>query len=317
MPKNSTTTTVRLLRRVSSMYYDEHHTQQEIADRLNISRPKVSLLLKQAREEGIVQISVPSPDNSFDDLERELEKKYHLKEALITEVNPQSSDESVKSKLGTLAANYLYRAISKGDVIGVTWGTTLRATIDAMVPKSIDGTHIVQALGGVGPPEARSHAPEISRHLSRLLGARLTLLPAPGIVDDIEAKKVFLTQQRVRKATKLFPDINVFLDGIGSINTNPILYQKGGETPPDILQELINSGVVGDFAFHFFDIEGNEIKSRLNELMIGISIDEIKQIDTVIGVAGGNKKTDAIKGVLNSGLINLLITDNYTAEKLL
>jgi DNA-binding transcriptional regulator LsrR (DeoR family) len=311
------TTTTRLLHKTSSMYYEDSCTQQEIANRLNISRPKVSLLLKQAREEGIVQISVASPRNSFDDLEKGLEKKYHLKEVLITEVNPQSSDESIKERLGIATANYLHRAVSSGDIIGITWGTTLQAMVDAVTPKSIDDVHIVQALGGVGPPEARSHAAEISRRLSRLLGAPLTLLPAPGIVDTIEAKEVLLAQRQIRKAVNLFSNINILIDGIGSMSTNPALTPQDGDISPALLQELINSEAVGDLAFHFFDIEGNEINSRLKELVIGISIEEIKQIDTVVGVAGGDKKTEAIQGVLNASLINLLITDNCTAEKLL
>jgi DNA-binding transcriptional regulator LsrR (DeoR family) len=317
MPEISRTTTTRLLSKVSSMYYDQSYNQQEIANRLHLSRPKVSRLLKEAREKGIVKISVISQDNSFVNLENELESKYRLKEALITEIDPQSSPEVIKRQLGVAAANYLHRAVSKGDVIGVSWGTTLQAMINAMIPKPMGGTHIVQALGGVGPPEAKTHAADISRRLSGLLESRLTLLPAPGIVDSNETKEVLLNGRRIRNALNLFSEINMLLVGLGTMSTNPVLDQENEEIPPALLQEIVNSDAVGDIALHFFDIEGNEINSKLKDLLIGISTEEIRKIDTVVGIAGGIEKTDAIQGALNGNLINLLITDNYTAERLL
>ncbi|MEX2410627.1 MAG: sugar-binding domain-containing protein, partial [Candidatus Paceibacterota bacterium] len=104
----------RLLTKVSSMYYDLEYNQQQIADRLHLSRPKVSRLLKQACEVGIVQISVVSPTENFIELENSLEDKFGLKEVLIVEADPQVSGKVLKKKIGTAAANYLHRTISIG-----------------------------------------------------------------------------------------------------------------------------------------------------------------------------------------------------------
>jgi DNA-binding transcriptional regulator LsrR (DeoR family) len=316
MQKVSSTSNTRLLSKISSMYYEQDYNQQEIANRLHLYRPKVSRLLKQAREQGIVQISVATSNNSFVELEKALEERYDLKEALIIETDPQSSSKIVKRQLGTAAADYLYRALSGGELIGVTWGTTLQAMVDAMHPKPIEDVHVVQALGGVGPPEAKAHATDISRRLSRLFESRLTLLPAPGIVDSIEAKEVLLSDRRVKSALDLFPELNILMMGIGAIHTNPILDKDSREISPHLYEQIIDSEAVGDVALHFFDINGNEIDSELKDLVIGISIEELKQIDTVVGIAAGDEKRESIQGALNGGVIDLLITDNYTAEGL-
>ncbi len=307
----------RLLTKVSSMYYDQGYNQQQIADRLHLSRPKISRLLKQAREVGIVQISVVSPAENFIELENALEDKFGLKEVLIVEADPQASGKVLKKQIGTAAANFFHRTISNGDTIGVSWGTTLEAFIDALPPNEIENIHVVQALGGVGPPEDRAHTTDISRRLSQLLNSRLTLLPAPGIVGSTDAKKVLLSDRQVKTALDLFSKINTLYVGLGSIETNPVLKPGSHEIPDSLYNEIINSEAVGDIALRFFDIHGNSIVSKLEELTIGITIEEVKKVDTVVALAGGPGKIKVIKGALSGELIDVLITDQLTAEALL
>lgn len=306
----------RLLSKVSSMYYEQKYNQQEIANRLHLSRPKVSRLLKQAREVGIVQISVVAPNNSFVELENALEDIYHLKEALIVDSEEKISDKIIKKQIGSAAADYLHRTISEGETIGVTWGTTLQAMVDAMPSKQVDNTHVVQALGGVGPPEAKAHATDISRRLSQLLKSKLTLLPAPGIVDSKEAKQVLLSDRKVKGALDLFSTIDTLYVGIGALKTNPVLDRDQKELPPELYETITHSNAVGDIALRFFDKNGEEINSPLKDLVIGISIEELKQIETVVGIAGGSQKVDVIHGALKNKLIDVLITDQQTAREL-
>lgn len=306
----------RLLSKVSSMYYDQEYNQQQIADRLHLSRPKISRLLKQARDTGIVQISVAKPSESFIEVESLLEDKFGLREAIIVDAESQDSDKSIKKQVGQEAANYLLRTISDGDTIGVTWGTTLQAMVDSMSPKHTENAHIIQALGGVGRPEAKAHTTDISRRLSQLLESRLTLLPAPGIVGSKSARDVLHSDRQVDAALNLFSSINTLYVGIGAIETNPVLNKNSNEISKELYDEIIQSDAVGDIALRFFDVEGNPIESKLNELIIGISIEEIKEIETVVGMASGLKKSDVILGALNGKFIDVLITDSQVAEVL-
>jgi DNA-binding transcriptional regulator LsrR (DeoR family) len=298
------------------MYYDQEYNQQQIADRLHLSRPKISRLLKQAREVGIVQISVVTPSRSFIELENLLENKYGMKEVIIVDSDTQDSEKTIKKQIGQEAANYLHRTISDGDTIGVTWGTTLQAMVDSMHPKLTENTHVIQALGGVGRPEARTHTTDISRRLSQLLESRLTLLPAPGIVGSKTAKQVLHSDGQVKAALNLFSTIDTLYVGIGAIKTNPVLNEYSDENSRKPYDEIIQSNAVGDVALRFFDVDGEPVKSELDELTIGITIEEMKKIKTVVGIASGKKKSDVILGALNGRFIDVLITDSQVARLL-
>ncbi len=250
-------------------------------------------------------------------MENALEKKYGLKEILITGSDELEAGESVKRQIGIIASNYFNRSVNRGDTVGVSWGTTLQAMVDVMRPRQIEDLHIVQTLGGVGPPEAKAHATDISRRLSQLFNCRLSLLPAPGIVGSREAKEVLITDSQVKTTLDLFSQIDTLFVGLGAIKTNPILDKKNGEIQSHLYNDITNSKAVGDIALHFIDLNGNEVDSKVKDLTIGISIEEMKQINTVVGIAGGSEKINIIRGALKGKLIDVLITDYQVAELLL
>lgn len=321
MPRTSDAIDVRLLSKVCLLYYNHGLKQQEIADRFQISRPKVSRMLSQAKEEGIVKFSVQFPEGNYVELESKLEKKFGLKEILIVDNLSDSEDAedaiSIKRQLGNEAAMYLHRIISEGNTIGMSWGTTLQAMVDALSPQPVKNAHVIQTLGGVGPAEKKEHAADLCRRLAQLLNAKLSLLPVPGIVSSIEARETLTADKKINALLKSIPKIDILFLGIGALSTNPVLQMKYDEISQDICREILTSEAVGDVALRFFDQHGREVESRLKDLVLGISIDQIRNIDTVVGIAGGSEKFEAILGALNGKLINVLITDKKIAEKLL
>jgi DNA-binding transcriptional regulator LsrR (DeoR family) len=132
-----------LLSKVSSLYYQRGQTQQEIADRLHLSRPKVSRLLQEAQERGIVQITVTPPQGLYVELETRLAERFGLAEAQIVHVEPEQPVELVRRDLGAAAAAYLARTVQAGETIGIAWGTTLRAMVQAMSPLHVEGVRVV------------------------------------------------------------------------------------------------------------------------------------------------------------------------------
>lgn len=316
MPRTADSVNLRLIGKVSSMYYDQQLNQQEIADRLRLSRPRVSRLLKQARELGVVKISVVTPEGTFPELERELEERYGLKEALIADADAGDSKETVHRRLGYLAARYLHRTTTEGEVIGVTWGGTLQAMVDAMPPKSIRGVHVVQTLGGVGPAEARAHASDISRRLAQRLDARLTLLPAPGITGSAEARKVLVADRQVQASLALLSTVDTLYVGLGSLDSNPLLASDNSELARELAADIRSLGAVGDIAMRFFDAQGRLVPARMHELVVGITDEQIRHVPTVVGVSGGPGKLAVVKATLSGRYVQVLITDRQTAERL-
>lgn len=307
----------RLLAKVSELYYEQELSQREIADKLHLSRPKVSRLLSQAREEGIVQISIIGVAGGYTDLEAQLEKKYGLREVIIVEVDERDSQEAVSREVGNAAAAYLQRTHREGNIIGISWGTSLNAMANAMAPSDVPDTQVVQLIGGLGAPEAEVHATALCRRLAHLLNSKLTLIPTPGIVDSQEAKSILLTDRYVRAAWDLFPRLDVVFVGIGAPTPTSVLMRDGTILTSAELAHLEELGAVGDMALRFFDEQGKPVRSDIDERVLGISLDQLGKLDHVVGVAGGPQKLRAIRGALAGGWVNVLITDQLTAQSLL
>lgn len=308
---------LRLLSKVSRLYYEQGLTEQVIADKLNLSRSKVSRLLKQARAQGIVRISVFSPPNVYADLEDQLERKFGLREAVVVEVTEPESREIVAREIGGAAAFYFQQTLSEGSTVGVCWGNTLRAMVASLQPQKTANTQIVQIIGGLGPPTAESHAVDLCRRMASVLYCGLTLLPAPGITENRQTKEAILADSHVQAALQLIPQLNVAYVGIGVPTPDSLYMRDGTIVRPEEVAELRSQGAVGDIALRFFDAGGRPVRSDLDERVIGIGLDQLKQIPRVVGVAGGPGKEDAIRGAVLGGYINVLVTDQVTAASLL
>ncbi|GAB4488001.1 MAG: hypothetical protein Fur0016_05000 [Anaerolineales bacterium] len=158
MKKLSPLDETRLLVKVSKLYYEDGLSQEEILARLNLSRSKISRLLQQAREAGIIQISVLTPKHLFSDLETRLERQFGLQEALVVESHTEDSPENIQRGLGIAAAGYLERSLNGFNTLGISWGATLNSMVAAVRPLTGFSGKVLQIIGGLGRPEAEVHA---------------------------------------------------------------------------------------------------------------------------------------------------------------
>jgi DNA-binding transcriptional regulator LsrR (DeoR family) len=276
----------------------------------------VSRLLQRAREQGIVQITVV-PANGFVEQEAALEQKYGLDEVILVDAGePADGTHPLKQRLGAAAAAYLRRTISDSDTIGIAWGTTLQAMVNALQPPSVQNIQVVQIVGGMGPPEAEAHAADLSRRLAQLLGGSLTLLPAPSVVGNRATKDILLAEHYVQTAGRLFSQLTVAFTGIGALSTNPLFSGEAGGASDADYEELKLANAAGDIANRFFDAEGVPIQASLDDRTIGITLDELRRVPRVVGIAGGAQKHEAVRAALEGGFIDVLITDRAVANAL-
>ena len=301
---------------VARMYHEQDMTQPAIADRLGISQSRVSRWLKQAVETGIVRTVVLPPDGVFPELEEQLAERYGLRQALVVETAPD--DRAVMSSLGAVAASYLETTLENGARVGFSsWSETLLATVDAMVPlkrKKVDS--IVQIMGGVGNPDVQVKATQLTQRLARLTGATPTYLPTPGIVASASARAALLQDPHVVDTEREWERLTDVLVGIGSLTPSHLLRVSGNAMSDAELRTLADRGAVGDVAMRFFDADGVHVESELDERVIGIGIDTLRRIPRRVGIAGGERKTEAIRGAMTGGWIDVLITDAATARRL-
>jgi DNA-binding transcriptional regulator LsrR (DeoR family) len=92
--------------------------------------------------------------------------------------------------------------------------------------------------------------------------------------------------------------------------------QTGILTETD-LAELKALGAVGDIALRFFDADGRPIEHPINDRIIGLDLNQIKAIPHVVGVAGGQGKYEVVRGAVRGHLVDVLITDELTATRLI
>jgi DNA-binding transcriptional regulator LsrR (DeoR family) len=317
MSRRPQPTDVRLLCKVSRLYYEQDLTEQTIADRLHLSRSKVSRLLKQARAEGIVQIRTVAPPGTFPDLEAALEARYGLIESVVVESAAPDVQDVATRDVGAAAARYLQQTIRDGDVLGISWGSALRSFVYALPPQAVSGVRVVQLIGGLGPPTAETHATDLCRRLAGALDADLTLLPAPGIMQSVEGKEALFSDAHVRSALAAIPGVNLAFVGIGAPTPKSVVMRDESITDEVTRADLLARGAVGDIALRFFAAGGQPIVSDLDARVIGVTLDQLKTVERVVGVAGGPAKTAAIRGALLGRYVDVLITDHATALRLL
>ena len=308
---------MRLMAKVARMYYDQGIRQQEITERLNVHQSKVSRLLKRAREENVVRISVTAPAGVFPDLEETLEERFRLQEAIV--IDSDGSEERIVRDLGAAAAFYVETTLKPKMIVGISsWSRSLFAMVDTLHPTDAGaGGKVVQILGGVGNASTQYQATVLAQRFASLIGASPVLLQAPGVVGSADAKAVLVRDPAVQEASVLFKNLDIALVGIGSLEPSSLLASSGNIFSPKERDELRRRGAVGDICFQFINENGAAVNSPLMQRVIGIDLVTLKRTRRVVGIAGGPEKVKAILASLRGERINVLITDRQTAERLL
>jgi DNA-binding transcriptional regulator LsrR (DeoR family) len=307
---------LRLIAKVARLYHASGLRQTEITERLNIHQSTVSRLLKRAEKEGIVRVTLSTPSGLYPELEDALQSAYGLRDAIV--VDAIDTEDQIARDLGAAAAFYVETTLKPKDTIGISsWSASLLAMVEAMHPNPRAAARVVQILGGIGNPGAEVHATQLTQRLANLVGGTATLLPAPGAVGSAEARRVMLKDRYVQEATSLFKSVTLALVGIGAVEPSKLLASSGNVFSPKELKYLSSRGAVGDICLRFFDADGNPVATPLNERVISMDLPELKRVARVVGIAGGRRKTAAIRGALAGRWINVLITDRSTAERLL
>jgi DNA-binding transcriptional regulator LsrR (DeoR family) len=309
----------KILVKIARLYYEQDLTQMEIAKRLRLSRPKVQRLLQRSRDEGIVQVIIRPVMSGFDDLESKLEKKFGLQEAVVVETTAYDDQSTIAREVGTAAAEYLMRVVQSNDRIVISWGGSLLRMVDALgsMPRTVENVTVIQGLGGIADPSHEAHATILTTRMAHILGGVPILLPAPGVAGSVSARDAFYADHYVQQVLATARSSNLAIMGIGAPRRDSLLVGEGNIVTWEELSSLVDREAVGDINLRYFNCRGEKVESDLDKRVIGLTIDELKKIDRVVGVAGGSAKLSAISGVLAGNLLDVLVTDHMTAKKLL
>lgn len=309
-----------LIVKVARLYHEQGLRQPEIAARLNMSQSRVSRLLKEGAETGVVRTIVVEPPGMFSDLEERLRDRFALRDVVVagTPDGAAESEAPLLSAIGGAGARYLESTMLPTDRVGLSsWSASLLAVVDAMTPRTTrTAESVVQVIGGVGDPRAQVRATHLADRLARVTGADVHYFNAPGVVASQGVRDSLWSDPQIASVRDEWADLTMALVGIGSVQPSELLVSSGNTLPDADLQALADQGAVGDVCLNFFDGLGERVESDLGGRTLGIDETTLKAIPRRIGVAGGVRKRAAIRAALVGGWCDVLITDSATAEAL-
>lgn len=304
----------RLMTKVCDMYYNQKRSQQQIMDELKLSRPTVARLLESARDEGIVQISIPNLDViKYWELERIIEEKYGLREVMV--VDSGESDLELKESLGKAAARYLQYVVTDDCTIGISMGDTLYHMTNHIEPRKRQGITVVPLVGGMGQLRMELHANSLAESVARAYEGEFVPFHAPGRVTNASVRRELLRDESLARAVRCMDQVDVALVGIGYPNERSALKATGYYKEKEI-ESLIAKRVAGELCMQFYDVNGNAAPYKKDTNTIGIDVKKLRKIPVCVGIAGGSKKLSAVKGAIAGKYINTLITDVDCARQL-
>jgi len=299
--------------RAAWLYYKDNLTQAEIAERLFVSRATVGRLLDIAREEGIVRFEISADHLSALELSTRLRDGFGLLDAVVVpRILATGSPDQVNGRVAAAAAEYLGRFLRPGAVIGVGWGDTVLRVLFALSRYALDGVTIASVAGGIDV-----YTREVTARNTNGVNEHLRAIPAPLLASSAAIAEALREDASVRSVLALANQAVATLTGIGSADVGTASAVRAGLYTAEEVVALRAAGGVGDMLGEWFDRSGAVVPAESSGRRIGITLDELRALPNVIGVAGGVEKTDAIAGALRGRYLDVLVTDEGTAEALL
>lgn len=303
-----------ILATVANLYYNSELTQNQIAERMYTSRSKISRMLKEARELGIVEIYIREPWERNLEQEKRLRELFALKNVRVV-MHKEEDAGKVSELISEAAAYYLDSIIKQDMVVGISWGNTLYNIVKYIAAnnhKNIPIT-VVPIMGAANMLSPEKDALDLSKDLASAYGGKYQYIYAPLFLKNKEIKESLMQDDHIKSALQLAKKSDVILTSVGSISSKSWEHYLSTKT----LKMLEDKGVVGHIVGHFYDICGNEPVSSLSSRMIGLEKEDIKECKETICVAVGEKKSEAVLGAIRGGYISTLITDEKCADKIL
>lgn len=255
--------------------------------------------------------------SGLSELEKGLKTMLKLKEVVIVP-GDSNQDEVIKQEIGG-AASKLFRKLietdinnrlnDEGMVVAVTGGSTLAAMAE-MLPSNLNKGQItvVPARGGLGE-EVEHQANTVSALIAKRLNCSYRMLHVPDQLSS-DSVKSLLAEPNIQEIIKLIKQSNILIHGIGRAE---VMAMRRGINKED-LEFLEKEGAIGE-AFGFYLNKKGEVVEKVNT--VGLTLDDLDKIPTVVAVAGGSDKAEAILAMIETEHDDILVTDEGAARKII
>ena len=297
------------------MYFLDGRSQDDVARALGTSRSNVSRMLSAARAQGIVEIRVHDQTSRGAELEQALRERFGLEHVRVAAFRPGAD---VASAAGDLAAQWLDESLRDGDVLALSWGTSLQAMVGAFAVDQPRRVEVVPLVGGLSTGAALVTGEALARERAGRRGATHRYLHAPALLRSEAARDSLLAEPTIAQVLARALTADIAMVGIGTVgigSSNAIIDGLG--LAPAERAEFFAHAPVGDACCRFFDAEGRPVRGVVHGRVLAIELDQLRAIPTVVGVATGAEKAPGVLGALRGKLVDGLVTDAALALALL
>jgi deoxyribonucleoside regulator len=305
----------KTLYKILKYYYIDDITQQEIAQKLNISRIKVIRYINHAKEKGLIEVKLNIPLKDSFELESQIEKKYSLHECSI--VSTFSNENEISKHASIELAEILRRVLKKDMYLGVSWSQTVKSVLDHLNFSRKIGVNVVPIIGGLELDGYTTNSNVIAHLFAEKLGGTAFSINIPAVFDSKEAKDIMEKERSTKKMHELADKIEVVITGVGNMDVNGTVFKSGYLTMAE-RKYLESLGIAGIVNLNFIDENGIEVKTDIDDRIVKIfPLEKFKCLHNVIGIAFGQDKIKSLKSALIGGIIDYLITDEDAAKGLI
>lgn len=296
------------------LYYSQQRTQNEIAVELGVSRQTVANYLADARNRGLVTISLSNEILQRDSIGRALTEKYRL-EAVHVSPDPKEPDpQIIRSRIAGAGAHVVQALLQENSIVGIAFGRTMHALGEAMQPSDFRNATVVQVAGS--SIDGRDTAPEFCTALiASRLSAKCVNLHAPAFLSDPNLCERLVNEPSIKRQFELMAKTDILVFGVGELLPDT----KFSDAPfltDEVRDEYITNGATSVIFGRFINAQGEEVAGPLSDRTVAIALETVKTLPKRLIISGGTEKIAALHATLKSGYATHFVTDMATAKTL-
>lgn len=302
---------------IARLYYEQDLTQSEISKIFYTSRSMISRLLRQAKEEGIVEVIIHAPDERDRNIENQLKSVFQLKDAIIIDSKDLTENERL-STIAKVASTYIDSLLTEKSILGITWGNAIYKIVSELRPKrTIPSLKIVQLMGAVETHNPAIDGPDLVRRMAEIYRCSYHYLMTPLFIEDVKMKESLLKSPSIAMTRKITNDVDIILTGVGQASGDKDNMSWDIYKTQPFLNEIKKLNAVGHICGYLFDKDGKILNTDIHNKIISMDLDVYMRTKDRVAVASNTKKAGAILAALKGKLVTSLVTDALTAKLIL
>lgn len=303
-----------MLADIAELYYKDGLTQNEIAQRIGVSRPTVVNYIKQAREQGIVDIQIRGSAYKGSNLSRELCEKYGLTDVYIARTATESDESEALIKVARLGAMALSDLLCEDDVLGVSWGGTIQRAADEIPRRKVEQLSVCQLVGSMTSDALLASEASTIRIANRT-GGLCNTLPVPAVLSSVQLAQQLRDEPIVQKHLEQFKKLTKVFFSVADLSDESLVYASGMASQHE-WESYRQRGAKAVLVGRFLAADGTVLDGDFGRRLMAIELEDFRAVPVRMLVVHGAPKLEAVLSTLAGQYVTHLVVDDVLAELL-